>query len=72
MTIFSPFLGGSFKHVKGDALANGCKATRDLFVVVCSLRHIILETDAKVEKVAGTTLDRIVPTIDRLLSSESL
>lgn len=69
---FSPFLGESFKHVKGDALANDCEATRGFFEEVCSLRHIILENDASVEKVAGMTLERIIPTIDRLLSSESL
>lgn len=38
----------------------------------CSLRHIILEKEAIVENVAGTTLDRIAPTKDLLRSSESL
>jgi len=39
---------------------------------VCSLRQINLENDAIVEKVAGTTLDKIAPTKDLPLSSESL
>lgn len=68
----SPFLGGSFKHVKGDAFANGWGFVRGVFVEVCSLRHIILENDARVATVAGTTFDRIAPTKDLLLSSESL
>jgi hypothetical protein len=39
---------------------------------VRSLRQINLENEAIVEKVAGTTLDKIAPTKDLPLSSESL
>lgn len=42
------------------------------FLGDCSLRHIILDKEDIVENVAGTTLDRIAPTRDLLLSSESL
>lgn len=37
-----------------------------------SLRHNIFEIDDIVENVAGTTFERMAPTIDRLLSTESL
>lgn len=53
-------------------MANGCETMLVFIEEFGSLRHIILENDASVEKVAGTTLDRIVPTIDLLRSSESL
>lgn len=52
--------------------ANDCGFTSDCFGDPDPLRHIILETEAIVENVAGTTLDRIAPTMDLFLSSESL
>lgn len=52
--------------------ANGCGFGSGLFGGVRSLRQIILDKEAMVEKVAGTTFERIAPTKDLLLSSESL
>lgn len=37
-----------------------------------SLRHINFESEAIVENVTGTTFDKIAPTSDLLLSTESL
>lgn len=53
-------------------LANGWGFGRAFFAAVWSLRHMILENDAMVENVAGTTFERIAPTKDLLLSSDSL
>lgn len=69
---FSPFLMWSFKQVKEDALENDGSFTSSVLLVVFPLRHIILETEDSVEKAAGTTLERIAPTIDLFLSTESL
>lgn len=44
----------------------------DFFGEAGSLRQINLEKEATVENAAGTTLDRIAPTNDLPLSSESL
>jgi len=52
--------------------ANDWDFASGFFVGFCSLRHIILEKEAIVENVAGTTLDRIAPTKDLPRSSESL
>lgn len=56
--------------------ANGWGFASDFFGDFCgevfSLRQINLENEAIVENVAGTTLDKIAPTKDLPLSSESL
>jgi hypothetical protein len=52
--------------------ANGRGFTSDFLGDVCSLRQIILEKEAIVENAAGTTFDKIAPTKDLFLSSESL
>jgi len=53
-------------------LANDWGFTSGFLVGVRSLRHIILETEDIVENAAGITFDKIAPTKDLLLSSESL
>lgn len=52
--------------------ANGCGLGSGFFGDFASLRQNILDKDAMVENVAGTTFDRIAPTKDLFLSSESL
>ena len=93
----SPFLGESFKQVRGDAavyvtvrnkfqyiflrilkltqpllFAKDWGFGRDFLGGDGSLRHSILDKDDIVENVAATPLDKIAPTIDLLLSSDSL
>lgn len=92
----SPFLGESFKQVRGEAaayvlwgvnsvflkdiefqllallFANDWGFGRDFLGGDGSLRHNIFDKDDIVENVAATPLDKIAPTIDLPLSSDSL
>lgn len=65
---------GQTKYMKWQFLprAKAWGFTFDFLGELCSLRQIILEKEAIVENVAGTTLDMIAPTKDLLLSSDSL
>jgi len=68
----SPFLGESFKQVRGDVFAKDWGFGRDFLGGDGSLRHSILDKDDIVENVAATPLDKIAPTIDLVLSSDNL
>lgn len=52
--------------------ANGWDLGSGFFELFGSLRQISFEKEAIVENVAGTTFDKIAPTSDLLLSTESL
>lgn len=62
----------NFKLILFSPRANGWGFSSDFLGEVWSLRQIIFDNEAIVENVAGTTLDKIAPTKDLFLSSESL
>lgn len=66
ISLLLPFFQSSLPRAKA------CGFVLGFFGEACSLRQIIFEREAIVENVAGTTLDIIAPTMDLLLSSDSL